>query len=381
MSRPAERSGIVASTWTRPAASTESANPLLLIAQLGDRQLALPASSVTRVLRMAALTPLSDQSGGFVGVLNLHGDVLPVVDPRPRFHLPSPPPAPSQRLVVTATGRPFLVWFDRIDEVVVSRPEDFQPALTSGLPRPRADFNALLPRRGGHPGLVDGSSLAVGRGRLAGGPVPMTQPVGGPTTVPATAGALAVQRLVQERFGLRASDDLPRSTLAAIDQILASGEYPNVGALYAAMAEGSRDDLLVTVGESLLNGETHFFRVRPQIEALREVVIPALIARRQEARQLRVWSAGCSTGEEAFTIAILLREQLPELASWDVRILATDVNRTSLDVARGATFSEWSFRETTRVGPERLLRQKWQELGTRGRHSTHGSIRAAESRE
>ena len=59
-------------------------------------------------------------------------------------------------------------------------------------------------------------------------------------------------------------------------------------------------------------GETHFFRVAPQIAALREMVFPDLLQRRANSRRLSLWSAGCSSGEEPYTLAILLRELLPD---------------------------------------------------------------------
>jgi chemotaxis protein methyltransferase CheR len=101
-------------------------------------------------------------------------------------------------------------------------------------------------------------------------------------------------------------------------------------------------------------GETHFFRVTPQIEALRTVVLPDLIRSRSAMRQLAVWSAGCSTGEEPFTIAILLREQATSLADWSIDVLGTDVSQPSLDVARNAEYAAWSFRDT----PEEI-RERW----------------------
>src|SRR5205085_1716639 len=66
---------------------------------------------------------------------------------------------------------------------------------------------------------------------------------------------------------------------------------------------------------------------------------------RRKVQRLRVWSAGCATGEEAYSLAILLEELLPDLAFWDVQILATDINRRSLARAQVGVYSPWSFRE------------------------------------
>ena len=85
--------------------------------------------------------------------------------------------------------------------------------------------------------------------------------------------------------------------------------------------------------------ETHFFRNPPQMRALRAHVLPELI-RHAEAngRRLRIWSAGCSTGEEPYTIAMMLRELLPSTAGWDVKVLASDISESALAAARSATY-------------------------------------------
>lgn len=110
--------------------------------------------------------------------------------------------------------------------------------------------------------------------------------------------------------------------------------------------------------ERLINfltvGETYFFRDEGQFNALTSKVLPALIARKRAAAaaigpniqpQLRLWSVGCATGEEAYSLAIILKELLPDIDHWHILILATDINQDSLARAREALYSDWSFRE------------------------------------
>jgi chemotaxis protein methyltransferase CheR len=93
-------------------------------------------------------------------------------------------------------------------------------------------------------------------------------------------------------------------------------------------------------------GETYFFRERKTFEALRNSVIPGLISsRRNGERRLRAWSAGCCTGEEPYSLAILLHEILPDFGDWKVTILATDINPRFLRSAINGTYGEWSFRD------------------------------------
>ncbi len=85
--------------------------------------------------------------------------------------------------------------------------------------------------------------------------------------------------------------------------------------------------------------ETHFFRNPPQIRALRAHVLPELLRHAEShGRRLRIWSAGCSTGEEAYSIAMMLRELMTTTAGWDVRVIATDVSERALEAARSGRY-------------------------------------------
>jgi len=89
--------------------------------------------------------------------------------------------------------------------------------------------------------------------------------------------------------------------------------------------------------------ETHFFRNPPQIRALRKYVMPELLRQAADSKRLRVWSAGCSTGEEAYTIAILIRELLPPSVDWDIKVIASDVSTRALTAGRLAHYGERAF--------------------------------------
>lgn len=93
-------------------------------------------------------------------------------------------------------------------------------------------------------------------------------------------------------------------------------------------------------------GETHFFRNQPQFAALAHEILPEIIERRRSERRLRIWSAACATGEEPYSLAILLDTLLPDYDAWDVSILATDIDQQALDRAERAVYGAWSFRQT-----------------------------------
>ena len=95
-------------------------------------------------------------------------------------------------------------------------------------------------------------------------------------------------------------------------------------------------------------GETYFFRDHTLFEALENQILPTLIAARraQGMLQLRLWSAGCATGEEPYSLAIILDRLLPDRSRWALTILATDISLEALHVAQQGTYRQWSFRNT-----------------------------------
>lgn len=106
-------------------------------------------------------------------------------------------------------------------------------------------------------------------------------------------------------------------------------------------------------------GETYFFRNKGHFNCLSQHILPAIISQRaQTNRRIRIWSAGCATGEEPYSIAMLLREMIPNLEEWNILILATDINRDALNRAYKGTFSPWSFRNVEKYYIDRFFVQQ-----------------------
>ncbi len=104
-------------------------------------------------------------------------------------------------------------------------------------------------------------------------------------------------------------------------------------------------------------GETYFFREKSGLKLLTEKILPELTNQRKGAKPfLRIWSAGCSSGEEPYSLAILLKETLPDIHNWNITILATDISEKALSKARKGTYTPWSFRDT----PESLRNKYFQ---------------------
>ena len=106
-------------------------------------------------------------------------------------------------------------------------------------------------------------------------------------------------------------------------------------------------DRIKTLSHYLTVGDTYFFRDKRLFEILETQVLPEIIdSRRGREQDLRIWSAGCSTGEEPYSLAIVLSRLLPDLQDWKTAILATDINPVSLAKAAAGVYREWSFRDT-----------------------------------
>ena len=157
---------------------------------------------------------------------------------------------------------------------------------------------------------------------------------------------LRFSKLAEERFGLRFSQKRRAELERGVKQAFAASTCADLDEYYHLLQDPESS---VIHTERLINAltisETHFFRDAGQFEALRQHVLPQIIERRRPLRTMRIWSAGCASGEEPYSIAILLREILPDIDEWAVTILATDLNTEALARARKATYGNWAFRE------------------------------------
>ncbi len=112
------------------------------------------------------------------------------------------------------------------------------------------------------------------------------------------------------------------------------------------------------LADFLTVGETYFFRDPKSFLVLENEIFPQLIASRQNSRFMRIWSAACCTGEEPYSIAMLLAKMIPDIDNWQINILATDINPTFLDRAESGLFSDWSFRATPEFYKKRFFKTK-----------------------
>ena len=114
--------------------------------------------------------------------------------------------------------------------------------------------------------------------------------------------------------------------------------------------------------DALTTNETSFFRDFHPFEALRKHILPKLIEQRAATRQLTIWSAACSTGQEPYTLAMLLHEHFPQLRDWRISIVATDLSPTVLKVAEAGAYSQF---EVNRGLPAAYLIKHFTKVGER----------------
>jgi len=118
----------------------------------------------------------------------------------------------------------------------------------------------------------------------------------------------------------------------------------------ALTAHMGRENEMRQLLNEITIGETCLFRSQPQQDALRKVILPEIVSEKEKqiVKRLRIWSAGCSTGEEPYTLAMnLMEESVSLLKGWTVEILATDLNDRSVEAAKAGIYGDYALRNTS----------------------------------
>lgn len=182
-----------------------------------------------------------------------------------------------------------------------------------------------------------------------------------------------LSELISDRMGLHFAperwDDLRRGLSGAAEEFGFDDVSECATWLLDSALEKAQIEILAT---HLTIGETYFFRDKPLLRALTDTIFPALIAaRRGGERRLRIWSAASCSGEEPYTLAILLHQLLPDLKDWRVTITATDINPRFLQKAAGGIYGDWSFRDA----PSAMKRRYFREVSN-GRYAIDPEIKS-----
>ena len=186
-----------------------------------------------------------------------------------------------------------------------------------------------------------------------------------------TDAELARLRVLLHRTAGLVFEDSRRESLGYClgERLRATGD-PDVAA-YLRRVEAPGSPELQPLLDEVTIQETHFFRNPPQARALRKHVLPELVREAAtRGRRVRIWSAGCSTGDEPYSIAMVLRQLLPSTAGWDLKVIATDISTGALAAAREGTYGPRALRLAS---PEQLARF-FVPVGS-GRHRVRPEVR------
>jgi chemotaxis protein methyltransferase CheR len=148
-----------------------------------------------------------------------------------------------------------------------------------------------------------------------------------------------IAQFLKERSGLIITQDKMYLLETRLGSILRDNNLSGLGALVEVLRAPGAAKVKDQVVDAMTTNETSFFRDNNPFDALRKSVVPGLIERRAATRSLRIWSAACSTGQEPYSLAMMLRDSFPVLGGWKVEIVATDLSPSVLERAREGIYS------------------------------------------
>jgi chemotaxis protein methyltransferase CheR len=136
----------------------------------------------------------------------------------------------------------------------------------------------------------------------------------------------------------------------ALSALLREREIASLDELITILVMGKEPSLSQQVVEALLNNETYFFRDRAPFDLLARYALPQLAARRAKNKRIRIWSAGCSTRQEVYSLAMLFAEEPEKWRGWTIDILGSDVSTRCVDRARLGTYGQFEVQRGLAIG-------------------------------
>jgi chemotaxis protein methyltransferase CheR len=169
-----------------------------------------------------------------------------------------------------------------------------------------------------------------------------------------------VQQLLLTHSAIRISTEQEYLVRSRLEPVAKKAGLADLPALVERLRAQPYGALHTQVIEAMTTNETSFFRDLHPFETLKHIVLPEILARKAADKSLRIWSGACSTGQEPYSLAMLLAET-PKLAGWRTQIIATDLSRATLSKAQEGTYSAL---EVGRGLPARMLAQHFDRVGT-----------------
>jgi chemotaxis protein methyltransferase CheR len=171
-----------------------------------------------------------------------------------------------------------------------------------------------------------------------------------------------IAQLLKERSGLALNKEKAYLLESRLNPVARKWNFSGFDELAQAIRTNKDEALLVDVTEAMTTNESFFFRDQRPFEQFNDIVLPHLLEARAAKRSFRIWSAACSSGQEPYTLAMLLKEHADKLAGWRVEIVATDLSNEILDKAKEGLYSQF---EVQRGLPITLLVKHFVQVGDR----------------
>ena len=150
-----------------------------------------------------------------------------------------------------------------------------------------------------------------------------------------------IAQLLKERSGLALNKEKAYLLESRLNPVARKWNFSGFDELAQAIRNRGEEALLVDVTEAMTTNESFFFRDQKPFDQFNDMVLPHLLEARAAKRSFRIWSAACSSGQEPYTLAMLLQEHADKLAGWRVEIVATDLSNEILDKAKEGLYSQF----------------------------------------
>ena len=173
---------------------------------------------------------------------------------------------------------------------------------------------------------------------------------------------------MRDHAGIALEEDKVYLIESRLQSVMRDAKITSLDALSSKLHADPHSELATLVIEALTINETSFFRDRALFTAFSERLLPAIVAQRKEQRRLNIWCAGCATGQEPYSLAMLIDEHSRLLSGWQVEILATDLSAPIVDLARRGVYSQF---EVQRGLPVKMLLRYFTQQGDSWRISDY----------
>jgi chemotaxis protein methyltransferase CheR len=149
-----------------------------------------------------------------------------------------------------------------------------------------------------------------------------------------------IRKIVRDRTGVLLADDKTYLVESRLNRIAKDNGVKSISGLVAKLRQQPLNGLSEVAIEALMTNETFFYRDEHPFNALKTHILPELLLKRETTKTLNIWCAACSSGQEPYSIAMLLQEEFPQLATWNTRLVASDISTAILDRARTGIYAQ-----------------------------------------